>query len=195
MLLVTGSKVLALTIKRCHRMGSHVTRAGWLQGWGGRVWLLGRQEELWNTADRGQVVDPLIGGVKEISRNTILSSESLLSVVEYISIDSDVWKWLEGAFHMEVQIGGFSDYFENHHEILWTPLFSPQLPSLYPPVTNDHCPAQHHGQHPGLQHGGGGWWACLPVGGAGGGAAGVQGGHQDHHPARHRVLLPLLRRC
>ena len=33
--LVTGSEVLALTIKRCHRMGSHVTRAGWLQGWGG----------------------------------------------------------------------------------------------------------------------------------------------------------------
>ena len=96
---------------------------------------------------------------------------------------------------MEVQIGASSDYFENHHEILWTPLFSPQLPSLYPPVTIDHCPAQHHGQHPGLQHGGGGWWACLPVGGAGGGAAGVQGGHQDHHPARHSVLLPLLRRC
>ena len=63
-----------------------------------------------------------IEGVKDISRNTILSSESLLFVVEYISIDSDVWKWLEGAFHMEVQIGGFSDYFENHHEISWTPL-------------------------------------------------------------------------
>ena len=45
--LVTGSEVLALTIKRCHRMGSHVTRAGWLQGWGGGgVWILGRQEEL-----------------------------------------------------------------------------------------------------------------------------------------------------
>ena len=183
MLLVTGSKVLALTIKRCHRMGSHVTRAGWLQGWGGRVWLLGRQEELWNTADMWQVVDPL-----KVSKK--------FHGIQWIHFNR-FWcvKVLEGAFHMEVQIGASSDYFENHHEILWTPLFSPQLPSLYPPVTNDHCPAQHHGQHPGLQHGGGGWWTCLPVGGARGGAAGVQGGHQDHHPARHRVLLPLLRRC
>ena len=31
-------------------------------------------------------------------------------------------KVLEGAFHMEVQIGASSDYFENHHEISWTPL-------------------------------------------------------------------------
>ena len=54
--LVTGSEVLALTIKRCHRKSACHQGGGGSRG-GGEVWLLGH--ELWNIADMGQVVDPL----------------------------------------------------------------------------------------------------------------------------------------